>query len=1308
MSKGQSKKGAAAVAAEAAAMEASVAMVEAVATAPQTPGRDGSVPANTMAAAQIGMPWQAQMEMMAELARLRQEIEGKQRAAAGAKGRKRQARGEEEEDEEEELVADETLDDELSEAMARKGGSAKKKRLSRPSLEELMSRTVGGKESEDGSLLTVEGVESFYRRFFRGRDSFTSVRMEAEARRWYILHWAAARYWEVAVEHGSERQAAMKLMQLLAGMASVTVRSLQEFEHDSGTAEGKVERLQDGIIRELSKHGASIRDMARREMAVPHADLERNARSGGGRGGRWQRGDKEKEEEAEDSGKGGKRGKDTADNSVMKQLSQFLAMQQQQQQPLMPPWAAMQQPPSVSPVQAAVAATMPVANQQFAPQGRCYICGQYGHRAMQCPVRSAAAASAGAASTASGGTVWNQYTPHNNMLSMHMHTMPTELGLPSVAHEMTMMSSPVWHAQSGSKWLTQNANAWSWCDDMSNRVPRPSEEREMRDEVEVQESTHSHEEQCTCGFCGQCTAGIDLAQKERRKSMMQAKDMRARAVEQKWQELYGTDERKPTAESYKLPETLREYAQWYESEKASGAWQLLAMQDEWETEAQMQEEKYKSAEGPSRSTIPLRELVGRPGCKKLFDKADPNKVCRFCKRKGHTIQSCMVCPRKEGPKKDETELQRRKREFVLGLCARPRKEKGWAELQTGEERKQALKRALEEGRLANEGNPWAQSEKRRDKLRRQLGYWWAIGADDTVIMWIGFGVRLRFETPPQRLFFPNHRSYWEHIEHVRKEHETHLADGSFRVLQPHEVAIGNPLQVEVNAKGKKRMCSDDRFPNAYLANYDFTQETLNRHVPLIVERGMLMITTDIEKAYYQVPLHKESQQYCAWRHEGSWIAPTIGIFGLGPMPFVFTKIMRPVIKFMRGLRVRGTNCIDDNLWAEFEANIDEVVEIVKELFAALGWNFNAKCVFRPSTTVLYNGMFIDSDRYEIRATDEKIEAARRLAWTIWFDARDGKAVKVKDMQRLAGRLQSMKLALEGVAVWTRGLYADIAKAQETSGGRVGESTRTHLREAALADVSFWAYRLGNQNGLPIADATSDVHVTLQCDASDVGWGAHTDVEGSGVKGELPAEVLGQSSTARELTGVLLAAESMEEELRGRRIVVRMDSHPAICNLIRGGGKVEELCELVRRWWLWCKRNHVTPTYEWIPREENDAADTLSKEAAATHRIRSGKEKEIREWLEEVGQPGLIPATWLRTRVQAPRFDKIAVRMQEMIRARRPACIVTPRWVSQAWWPAMLRHTTAYRRLGTVREVLEDADRATHEWIMEARILVVEQ
>ena len=188
-----------------------------------------------------------------------------------------------------------------------------------------------------------------------------------------------------------------------------------------------------------------------------------------------------------------------------------------------------------------------------------------------------------------------------------------------------------------------------------------------------------------------------------------------------------------------------------------------------------------------------------------------------------------------------------------------------AQAWTAGERKAKVAEAMAAGEEANKGNPWLGSTKRRDKLRIRLGHWWANGADANILSWIGFGVRLKFEVEPKRQAFANHRSYEEECDHIDAEHTVHVKDGSFKEVSGEEIHICNPLQVEVKEAGGKRkcrMCLDCRCCNSCLADYSFTQETLNKHVAAIIQELDLLITTDVAKAYYQVALHKDSQRYC--------------------------------------------------------------------------------------------------------------------------------------------------------------------------------------------------------------------------------------------------------------------------------------------------------------------------------------------------------------------------------------------------------------------------------------------------------------
>jgi hypothetical protein len=86
-------------------------------------------------------------------------------------------------------------------------------------------------------------------------------------------------------------------------------------------------------------------------------------------------------------------------------------------------------------------------------------------------------------------------------------------------------------------------------------------------------------------------------------------------------------------------------------------------------------------------------------------------------------------------------------------------------------------------------------------------------------------------------------------------------------------------------------------------------------------------------------------------------------------------------------------------------------------------------------------------------------------------------------------------------------------------------------------------------------------------------------------------------------------------------------------------------------------NRITPLYKWIPREDNTLADELSKIAAMTIPIQPKVEQTIRKWLDKIGEPGMHQSQWIQTRVQCPVFDNIPLRLAEMRRARKPACIV---------------------------------------------------
>ena len=295
-----------------------------------------------------------------------------------------------------------------------------------------------------------------------------------------------------------------------------------------------------------------------------------------------------------------------------------------------------------------------------------------------------------------------------------------------------------------------------------------------------------------------------------------------------------------------------------------------------------------------------------------------------------------------------------------------------------------------------------------------------------------------------------------------------------------------------------------------------------------------------------------------------------------------------VIVVMQTAR-RMTSYLDDFLWSDSALAVDALVEFVRWLFDALGFEVSAKkSVWTPCQTIQFLGLLFDSAEYRFEVPAEKIDRALRLIAACL--TRVHLTVAVRDIARVCGHILSMRLAVSPARVFTRALYAMLSDAPAWN-------ARVPLTPAAIDELRFWENHLRAFNGRPAVRLASEV--TVLCDASSDGWGAHMsnrlDVSAFGLFPPHQCEPF-TSSTFRELLGLLCALKSPEiiGAIRGRRATLLLDSQAAVFNLRKGGGPVAELSELVKAIWLQCLSIGVDAEADWIARDRNAAADALSR------------------------------------------------------------------------------------------------------------------
>jgi ribonuclease HI len=372
------------------------------------------------------------------------------------------------------------------------------------------------------------------------------------------------------------------------------------------------------------------------------------------------------------------------------------------------------------------------------------------------------------------------------------------------------------------------------------------------------------------------------------------------------------------------------------------------------------------------------------------------------------------------------------------------------------------------------------------------------------------------------------------------------------------------------------------------------------------------------------------------------------------------------------------NYLDDNLWCMRNHDKAQVVAFVKFFMPLLGFLYNEKCNWVPAVEAGFLGLIINTKEFAFKVAPDKLQELLNTAQALFRQAQAGDTVQVELLQSFLGKLNAVRLAVQPVGTWTRALYGAATPAHEGQQTGTGHTGAACLNTAAREELKFWCTELPKHNGYRIRAAEHEV--VLHSDASEVGYGGHA--LGIEVFGQLPEQLVGSSSTRRELFGLCELAERLVRVLTGKQVKVKMDSQCAVRILTKGGSTINhpELSELTKRWWRWCQENGVRASYEWCPRELNKRADDLSKVFDREWSLTTEGRKRIEaEW----GKLPILTTGEVRrlaTSLSAPpheryllvpHFNAIASTIQLCRALRLDVCIVHPRWEAQSWWPTVM-------------------------------------
>ena len=479
------------------------------------------------------------------------------------------------------------------------------------------------------------------------------------------------------------------------------------------------------------------------------------------------------------------------------------------------------------------------------------------------------------------------------------------------------------------------------------------------------------------------------------------------------------------------------------------------------------------------------------------------------------------------------------------------------------------------------------------RIHRFRGSWRKLKLSREVMDWLKGGAPLAFgvkEPPPRRIRVISHPDVAKRVltDHIEEQ----LRLGFIREVEREPTVTSPIFAIPKGDTGKWRVIIDLRYVNHFQHPGKFRSEGLDQ-VRLQIRKGDWMTKGDLKHGFHHVAMRREHQKFLGFQHEGRWYQYTTMPMGSSSSPYVFCRMLRPVLEHIREkLKIRIVWYVDDFLiMAESKEEAERDMATMAALLEELGWTINKeKSITQASQTMEFLGFNIETESDPVvKIPYQKKRKAKKEAWKLLKAAARG-PVKVQQVARVAGLCQALTAAISVTPIFIRNLMRCIPKdlAKED-----WKSRDTSLSQKAVEDLTSWLEILYTWKGEWLIPQPFDV--TINTDSSDYGWGAIINKTNDRLRGTWDHHWREKHINVKELQTVMELVRRRKEILRGKTILLRTDNKVAMAYLNRMTGRIPELAEIARNITMTLKEVDARIQAVYIGTKENKIADELSRE-----------------------------------------------------------------------------------------------------------------
>jgi hypothetical protein len=262
-------------------------------------------------------------------------------------------------------------------------------------------------------------------------------------------------------------------------------------------------------------------------------------------------------------------------------------------------------------------------------------------------------------------------------------------------------------------------------------------------------------------------------------------------------------------------------------------------------------------------------------------------------------------------------------------------------------------------------------------LKNWLTEWRLITDNQYILDIVENGYKIPFKTEPEQIYINNNKSSLENKDVVASEITNLLNKGCIREVSTKSLIV-NPLTVAFSKSSKPRLVLDCRHINPHLHKYRFICED-GKVAREMFDVGDFIFSYDLKSAYHHIEIFEELEHYLglAWFFGGKirYFVFAVLSFGISTTGYIFSKVLREVVKDFRSKGKRIIMFLDDGLAGEND--YDTAVKSSREVNDQLQ-NFgfliaHDKCHWSPCQKLDWLGYSWDTENGIIFVKEERIQ-----------------------------------------------------------------------------------------------------------------------------------------------------------------------------------------------------------------------------------------------------------------------------------------------------------------------------------------------